>query len=254
MLRTAIVLLLAALMVILLLPFILVLWVISLFRPGITFNGAFGCLARIFIPFLLKLCGVRFEVSGAENLPENAGNGPGSGAVYVGNHQGGFDALVPILYIGKTKSVVLKKEIARVPLAGWALKLFGCIFLDRTNLRAQIDCIRQMETMLRDGKEIAIFPEGTRSKGPDMGEFKAGAFRAAIAAGVPVVPFVIDGSWRCFEEKGRLVPATVQVSILPPCSTEGLTASDARSMAVHIREIMQQEQFRLRAEKGNNNA
>ena len=260
MFRTVIVLLIAVILALLMLPVLLVLWIINLVKPELPLNGAFGCIARIFVPPLLKLAGVRFEVTGQENLPENAADGgadpSGSprSAVYAGNHQGGFDAVVPILFLGKPKSIVMKKEIEKVPLAGWALRMFGCIFLDRTDLKAQVACLRQMETMLKEGKDIAIFPEGTRSKGPDMGDFKAGAFRTAIAAQVPVVPFVIDGSWHCYEEHHRLAPHTVKISILPPFPTEGLTTADAKETAARIRELMQKEQSRLRAEKGNPNA
>ena len=248
MLRTAIVLLITVIAALLMLPVLLVMWIISLFRPDASFNGAMGRLAHIFLPPLLKLAGVRFEVTGRENLPDDAA------AVYAGNHQGGFDAVVPLLFLGSAKSIVMKKEISKIPLAGCALRLFGCIFLDRTDLRAQVACIREMEDRLKSGKSIAIFPEGTRSKGPDMGEFKAGAIRAAIAAQVPVVPFVIDGSWHCYEEQHRLVPHTVQLSILPPFPTEGLKPSDAKETAAQIRELMQKEQTRLRAEKGTPNA
>ena len=292
MFRTVIVLLIAVILVLLMLPVLLVLWIINLVRPELPLNGAFGWIARICLTPLLAIAGVRFEVTGEENLPEtvksqtdsnsgtriasdavadtvrkqadsNSGTRIASDAVaapedraaiFVGNHQGGFDAIVPILFLGKPKSTVMKKEIEKVPLAGWALRMFGCIFLDRTDLKAQVNCLREMETMLREGKDIAIFPEGTRSKGPDMGDFKAGAFRSAIAAQVPIVPFVIDGSWHCYEENHRLTPHTVKISILPPFSTEGLTTADAKETAARIRETMQKEQSRLRAEKGKNNA
>ena len=111
-----------------------------------------------------------------------------------------------------------------------------------------------MEARLKAGRDIALFPEGTRSQGPDMAEFKAGAFRAAIAAGVPVVPFMIDGSWLRFEARHRLAPGVIRLSILPPVSTDGLTTKDAKGLAVTIHDKIQQEQSRLRAEKGTPNA
>lgn len=247
MLRTVVTLLMAVIFALPLLPVIIVLRIISLLRPQAGFRRIIERIAHIVLPPLLKIAGISFEVTGTENLPDEP-------AMYVGNHQGGFDAIVPVLYLGSIKSIVLKKEIGRIPFAGWALRLFGCVFLDRTNLKAQIACVREMEEKLRSGNDIAVFPEGTRSRGPEMGDFKAGAFRAAIAAGAPVVPFVIDGSWRCFEEHRKLTPGTVLISILPPVPTDGLKSTDVRETAVRIREIMQSEQFRLRAEKGKNNA
>ena len=123
MFRTVIVLLIAVVFVLLMLPVLLVLWIINLVKPELPLNGAFGCIARIFVPPLLKLAGVRFEVTGQENLPENAADGgadpSGSprSALYAGNHQGGFDAVVPILFLGKPKSIVMKKEIEKSKLS-----------------------------------------------------------------------------------------------------------------------------------------
>ena len=253
MFRTVLWMLAAVLITVLMLPFILVFKLISLFKPDGELPGATGVVIRIVIPVMEKLAGVKFEVTGEENLPA-AGPAGAAAAMYVGNHQGAFDALVPLIHIGKTKSVVLKKEISKVPLAGWMLRFFGCIFLDRSSLKAQVACVNEMEAKLRAGKEVAVFPEGTRSKGPEMGEYKAGAFRAAIAAGAPVVPFVIDGSWRCWEADRRLAPGTVKLSILEPVSTAGLTTKDAKELAARVQYQTQQELSRLRAEKGNPNA
>lgn len=276
MFRTAVCLLAALIITVILLPFILIFKLISLFKPDGELPGAVGVVIRIVIPVIEWLAGVKFEVTGiriasgtvagnAVNCEADsagtriasdavAGSDLNCAAIYVGNHQGSFDALVPLIHLGKTKSIVLKKEISKVPLAGWMLRFFGCIFLDRTSLKAQVACINEMEARLRAGKEVAVFPEGTRSQGPHMGEYKAGAFRAAIAAGVPVIPFVIDGSWHCWEEKHRLAPATVKLSILPPVSTDGLTTKDAKDLASRVQDLTQQELFRLRAEKGSTNA
>ena len=255
MFRTAVCLLAALIITVILLPFILIFKLISLFKPDGELPGAVGVVIRIVIPVIEWLAGVKFEVTGTRIASDAvAGSDLNCAAIYVGNHQGSFDALVPLIHLGKTKSIVLKKEISKVPLAGWMLRFFGCIFLDRTSLKAQVACINEMEAKLKAGKEVAVFPEGTRSQGPHMGEYKAGAFRAAIAAGVPVIPFVIDGSWHCWEEKHRLAPATVKLSILPPVSTDGLTTKDAKDLASRVQDLTQQELFRLRAEKGSTNA
>ena len=122
-----------------------------------------------------------------------------------------------------------------------------CIIIDRGDLRQSLKCMNLMQRRLEAGQSEIIFPEGTRSKGPDMGEFKAGAFKAAIKAGVPVVPFVIDGSYDLFEAQGYLKSAPVKFSILPPVDTSepGLKAQE---LSETVKAMIQQELDRLRSE------
>ena len=77
--------------------------------------------------------------------------------------------------------------------------------------------------MLEQGKSMVVFPEGTRSRGDQMNEFKAGAFRMACKAGAPVVPVAIDGSYKIMEANHNLMkPAHVTITILPPIETAGM--------------------------------
>ena len=68
---------------------------------------------------------------------------------------------------------------------------------------------------------MVVFPEGTRSKGEQMGEFKAGSFKLATKAKVPIIPVTIDGSYKIMEgNKYRICPAKVNVYVHKPIETK----------------------------------
>ena len=98
---------------------------------------------------------------------------------------------------------------------------------------------------LKNGQSVVIFPEGTRSKGPQMNEFKPGAFKPALKAGVPVVPFVINGTYKCFEEPGRLTKAPVTVTILPPVYPE--EGEKTRELSQRVQQMIQNELDKVQA-------
>ena len=248
MLRNIIWLLTVFIIVIITIPLCFVLKLISLFVPGGELPGIMQFLVYLVVPLLLRITGARFNVRGKENLPEGA-------ALYVGNHQSALDAFVPILFLGRLKQVIIKNEVEKLPLVGWWLRFFGCVFLDRKSVKAQVHCMMEITNKLKAGKSVALFPEGTRSKGPEMGEFKAGAIRSAIKAGVPVVPFAVDGGHKCFEDNGnRLTPGDIELSILPPVETVGLDPADSKEFVNAVRTAIQEELDRIRAEKGPYNA
>ena len=95
------------------------------------------------------------------------------------------------------------------------MKLLGCVFVQRDDLRASVRALNDATAIVESGKSFVIFPEGTRYKGEEggAGEFKAGAFRIAVKTGAPVVPVAITGARALFENNGNLChPGSVDVA------------------------------------------
>jgi 1-acyl-sn-glycerol-3-phosphate acyltransferase len=238
--RTVIWVILAAILLLIHFPVFFVLW---LFRDKSDEAGPNKAAEKVFRPpvrFMQWVAGVRVEVEGMENLPEG-------GALYVGNHQGYFDALVAILYLGPMKCLLLKKSIAKLPVVNICVDLLASIPIDRENARDSLAGILKAAKKLAAGRDVLIFPEGTRSRGPEMGEFKHGAFKAALKSKCVIAPYAIDGSYKCYEEHKRLVPGTIKVSVLPPIRPEEYEGMRAPELGEMIKQRIQTELDRMRA-------
>ncbi len=190
-------------------------------------------VARKWSRALLKVAGVTVNVSGSENVPDN------EAVVFVSNHQGNFDIPILLASIEKPKSFIAKTEIANLPLISTWMKYMNCVFMDRSDIRQSLKVISQASEYVKEGYSMAIFPEGTRSKGKEMGEFKPGSIKLALKAEATIVPVAIRGSYKIMEENGFIIkPGLVEVVIAEPIPTRDLTKEQARNLPDQIRDII----------------
>ncbi len=182
---------------------------------------------------LLKLAGVKVEISGLENIPE----GP---VVFVPNHQSYFDIPVLLAWLDRPYPLVSKQEVKKLPLIRQWMELLGCVFIDRDNARQSVSALGEAaRTMVERKRSLIIFPEGTRSRGETIGEFKNGGFRAALKAGVPVVPVVIDGTYRAMEANHMWIkPAAVRVQVLEAIPTAGMSREESKEIGERVRGLI----------------
>lgn len=123
--------------------------------------------------------------------------------LFVSNHQGDFDIPILVGHAGRNLAFVAKKELEKIPLVSNWMRLIGCIFLDREDRRKQVLQIKETVALLQDGLSMVVFPEGTRSRGPEMAPFAKGSLNIAERAGVRIVPVTLkdtytlkpNGSW-----------------------------------------------------------
>lgn len=186
--------------------------------------------------YLIDNVGIDINVKGLENLPK--GN-----CLYVANHQSLFDIPVLLVAIGKPMGFIAKKEMENLAIISSWMKAIHCVFMDRANVREAIKAINQGIKNLNDGYSMVIFPEGTRSKGPKVGEFKKGSMKLATKSKVPVVPITIDGTYKVREgnEKNKIKPAKVNIIINKPIYMDELTKEQQGSLAQDIREIIKSQ-------------
>lgn len=174
---------------------------------------------------LLRLAGASIEVDGREHLS-------GEPVVFVANHQGYFDIPLMLTCLDKPHGLVAKEAIGKLPFIRDWMRLLGCVFIDRSNARQSVAALGEAaQRLTQDSRSFVIFPEGTRSKGGPLGEFKSGGFKIAFKSGVPIQPVCIDGSWRLMEGNHNWIrPAKVHVTILPPIPTHGLSREEMKAL------------------------
>lgn len=176
--------------------------------------------------------GSTIEVEGQDKLPE----GP---ALFVANHQGLFDILVLLGYLGKPVGFIAKQEIKKLPIISSWMELVRCVFIDRKDRRQSVRAIGQGIDYLKTGHSIVIFPEGTRSRGKQMNSFKSGSFRLAIKAKVPIVPIAIDGTYRVLEEPGgKIRPSSVRLTIKDAIYPEEYMSMSSNEIAAKVEEMI----------------
>ena len=162
--------------------------------------------------------GSQVEVSGMENLKGL------ETVVFISNHQGNFDIPILMGYVDKPKGFIAKIETKKIPVVRTWMTHMHCVFMDRSTLKGSAGAIVEGINLLKAGHSLIIFPEGTRSKGNQMRDFKAASFKLAIKPKVPIVPITISGSYKIMESNQNfIVPAKVKLYIHPPIETDGLS-------------------------------
>jgi 1-acyl-sn-glycerol-3-phosphate acyltransferase len=175
----------------------------------------------------------RVKVEGKEKLDT------GGPFVLVVNHQS-FADLIAMCFLDHPTKYLGKASVFDVPIFGWALRIAGEVPVVRGNRDSGREALERLGAWLDRGVSVALFPEGTRSATGDIGPFKVGAFKLAIAHRRAVVPVVLSGA-RNLLPKGSLVfqgHADVCVRVLDPVSTDGYTLDDAGKLAEEVRSRM----------------
>lgn len=178
--------------------------------------------ANLWSTSLLKVAGVKVIVHGIENIPKNRT------VLFIGNHQGNFDIPIYLSQIPKLIGFIAKVELTKIPLLKTWMTFMQCVFMDRSNIRKSGEAIVKGIKNLKSGHSMVIFPEGTRSKGDKMGQFKAGSFKLASKSNCPVIPITINGSYKIMEHGNGswIKPSKVDLYIHPMIETTNLTKEE----------------------------
>ncbi|WP_434282526.1 lysophospholipid acyltransferase family protein [Clostridium botulinum] len=185
--------------------------------------------------FIVNGIGIKINKKGLENVPD----GP---CLFVGNHQGLLDVPVVVSSLDKYVGFVAKKEMLKLKILTYWMKEMKCVFMDRQNVRAAVKTINEGVENLKNGYSMLIFPEGTRSRGENLGEFKKGSMKLGIKAGVPIVPIAINGTYNVLEANGRKIKAAdVDLIICPPIYPNELSKEEQNNLSQTIKDIIQKE-------------
>ncbi|MDE6072202.1 MAG: 1-acyl-sn-glycerol-3-phosphate acyltransferase [Muribaculaceae bacterium] len=154
---------------------------------------------------------IRVKVTGRENIDKN------TSYVFVANHQGAYDIWSIYGYLNHNFKWLMKKELEKVALVGFACKCAGHIFVDDSSIGGIKETISESEATLQHGMSLVIFPEGSRSWDGKMIPFKRGAFMLAAEFKLPVVPVTIDGSFKAMPRfTYNMTPTTIRLTIHKP--------------------------------------
>lgn len=157
--------------------------------------------------------------------------------VYLANHSSYMD--IPCLFSGLSVNLyfIAKAEVKKIPFVGIFMMATKMIFLDRTSRQKSINSMNSAGELIKKGKSVLVFPEGTRSRTGELQNFKKGAFMLAYNSGLTIVPVHLEGTNHVMPSDSLSIkPGKVQMTIGQPiCSSD---FSDLQSLMDHTRASM----------------
>lgn len=189
---------------------------------------------KVWSSAILDMFKARVDVQGYENIPEQ---GP---VVFVSNHQGYGDILMCLYALDKFQiGFVAKSDLEKLPVYSQWIRSIRSVYIKRDSPRASLDAINEGIELLEKGFSLVLFPEGTRSKGPEMGPFNKGSLRLATKPEIPIVPVTLNGSYKFFEETGKVEKnVSMKVTVHPVIETKGMTREEIKTLDSRIAEII----------------
>jgi len=162
-----------------------------------------------------KCCvGIRYEIEGLNNIPKQP-------CVVLAQHQSTWETFF-VTTLFSPLAHVIKQELRKVPVFGWAIASFKPIAIDRSNPRAALKQVAEIGAQrLQQGFWVLIFPEGTRMPPGQMGKFTRSGASLAMNAGLPVLPIAHNAGKFWPKEGWAKYPGTIHVRIGEPMYGEG---------------------------------
>ncbi len=161
---------------------------------------------RSFIKYFFRLLLIEVRLIGTDNIKDD------STYVFMANHVSMFDIPLLLGFIPKNFWGIQASSHFKWPIYGWVLKKYGNIPIDRSNPRASYRSMMEAVEFIKQGKNIMVLPEGTRSRKPVMGEFKKLPFVMVKEAGVGIIPIAFVGLWEVNNKTSWLIkPGVVKI-------------------------------------------
>jgi 1-acyl-sn-glycerol-3-phosphate acyltransferase len=178
-------------------------------------------IGRFWSRLLLAVAGVELKVQHHGELD------PSRPYVFMCNHASMIDIWAAFVAVPVSFRFIAKKQLAWIPIFGWAMAAGRMIFIDRQNAVAARRSIEEAVRRIRSGQSVVIYPEGTRTRDGRLMPFKKGGFHLAIDSGAAIVPMAIQGSRALMPRRAMLIRAgEVHLQFGEPIPTAGLGAAD----------------------------
>ncbi|MCL5124432.1 MAG: 1-acyl-sn-glycerol-3-phosphate acyltransferase [Deltaproteobacteria bacterium] len=172
----------------------------------------------ILISFLM---GLKYSIYGTENIRS------GQSYIITPNHQGNADILALVVNLPLRFRWVIKRELLRIPVFGWALAGTGAIAIDRSDREKAVESLNKAKDKLSKGWSMLIYPEGTRTADGNLLPFKKGPFMIAVQTGLPILPVASNGAFKILPKKTiAFRPGRITLTVGEPIITKDLTEND----------------------------
>jgi 1-acyl-sn-glycerol-3-phosphate acyltransferase len=197
-----------------------------------TGNLAFS-ISKLWAYIMLAVSFVRTEIKNKNKILKR------TSYIIISNHQSHYDIITLVTTLGIQYRWIIKKEILKLPIFGYALYASRNIFIDRSNTTSAIESINKGFDRLPNGVSVMVFAEGTRSPDGQIHEFKKGGFITAVRLKIPILPVTINGSRRVMRKGSfTLKPGKIQVVIGDPIDASSYTTDTVQELIDKTRQAI----------------
>lgn len=199
------------------------------------FSKLYNGVAIFTLRLMLEALNVKVKVEGEDLIPENAR------FVLIQNHRSSFDPLISVAFLGKYEiGFITKPENTLIPIVGRFMHKICCISIDRENPRNAVKSINTaVEYIENDLCSMAIYPEGTRSRGEEMLSFKNGALKIATKSKASLVVTTVTNTDK-IKINAPFKRTNVTLKVCEVIPSEKVASSTTASLA----EIAQKEMYK----------
>lgn len=208
--------------------FLLSIWtifIVYILSPFLNHKGAFWITVHLWAPGIAIILMSRIKVKGKEHI------NPNKNYIFMANHASFFDIACLFCATKRNLHFIAKEELSHQFFTGYMLRKLQIIFINRSHPQQSSASIKQAAELIKKGKNVAIFPEGTRTKTGTLGIFRKGGFKLAIISQTPIIPVAIEKTAIAWPRKNfGYRPTTVTVTFGPEISTEHTTDENVKEL------------------------
>jgi len=177
------------------------------------------------------ILGLRLQIDGLDGLDKK------KAYVFMPNHLSFLDGPLMFMIIPRDVRVILKKEIFRIPIIGWGMKIAEFVTIDRKGLRGGKKSVERATSLMREkGYDFLVFPEGTRSLDGTLKTLKRGGFFLAVNSKTNIVPVSIQGTFELMPKGQFFVRrGIIKVVFHPAVSVQDCTLDNLPDLMEKVR-------------------
>ncbi|MFO7867890.1 MAG: lysophospholipid acyltransferase family protein [Bacteroidales bacterium] len=196
---------------------------------------AFNFTIYVWAPIVFAILLSRLKIKGKEHVS------PNRNYVFMANHSSYFDIAALFMATQRKLHFMAKDELRTNPFTGFMLKKIDMIFIDRTNAYKSKESLKRAADFISQGRDLMVFPEGTRTTNGKIGPFKRGGFKIAVDSRIPIIPVVISNTakaWPCSNVGG--CPTTVIVEFCKAVETTQYTEKNMSELISVVKSTMEE--------------
>jgi 1-acyl-sn-glycerol-3-phosphate acyltransferase len=189
----------------------------------------------VWAPVILWLAKAKTEITGLEHIDKS------KTYIIVSNHLSYLD--IPTLFriLPLNLHFIGKHQLKKTPFIGWYMRATGMIFINRENKRAASKSLDEAALLIKNGKTVLIFPEGTVSEDKIIKKFKKGGFSLAMKSGIDILPISLKGTsdvWPT-NTNTKFNKGVIKINIGKPISITGFELNDLTRKCQEVVETLQ---------------